>query len=157
MFKLTKLCPALLVAGAVLGMMPQPALAQQVTNVKLETFQIPEVVPNTTLEETEEVRASSGTLVRGASSIMGVIATTGVPSGVYTSWWHLTHVDGEVSTLWAGNAIVGRNGVVQLLSVLPEGEENAPGVIFIGHGLQPGAAASVTVQLWVRSHGALSG
>ena len=155
MFKLMKLGPALLVAGAALGMMPQPALSQA-THVKLQTFQIPEVVPNTTLDETEEVRASSGTLVRGRSSIMAAIATTGLPSGAYTFWWHLAHPDGEVSILWAGNAVVGRNGVTQLLSVLPEGEENAPGYIFIGHGLQPGTAGSVTVQLWVRAHGALS-
>ena len=60
------------------------------------------------------------------------------PSAAYTFWWHLFHPDGEVSILWAGNAVVGPNGVSHLLSVLPEGEENAPGEIFIGHGLQPG-------------------
>jgi hypothetical protein len=51
---------------------------------------------------------------------------------------------------------VGANGIGTLNTVLPEGENNAPGDIFIGHGLQPGTAQDVTVQLWVRAHGALS-
>ena len=155
MFNLMRLAPALLVAGAAIGMIPQQALAQA-THVKLQTFQIPEVVPNTALANPEEVTASSAVLVRGKSSIMASIATTGVPSGTYTFWWHLAHDDGEVSILWAGNAIVRPNEVVQVVSVLPEGEANAPGYIFIGHGLQEGAANSVTVQLWVRTHGAMS-
>ena len=57
--------------------------------------------------------------------------------------------------LWSGSTIVnGANGTTHLNTTLPEGEANAPGVIFIGHGLQPGAAGSVSAQLWVRSHGA---
>ncbi len=72
-------------------------------------------------------------------------------------WWHLTHPDGELSILWAGTKFVSNgNGNTVLNTVLPEGEENAPGDIFIGHGLQPGTASSVAVQLWVRSHGPLS-
>ena len=157
MTKLVKLGSALLVVGAVLGMTTQAALAKgKVTHVKLVTFQKVEVVPNTTLDNPETVTASSGTLVRQANGITGIIATTGLPEGVYTFWWHLTHPDGEVSILWAGNAMVTSNGVVQLLAVLPEGEENAPGYIFIGHSLQPDTAATVDVQLWVRTHGAAS-
>lgn len=128
-----------------------------VDHTVLETFQIPEVVPNTTLDETEEVVGSSATLVRKNSSLRVVIATQDLPTGIYTFWWHLSHTDGEVSILWAGSELVsGANGNTHLNSVLPEGEENAPGYIFIGHGLQPGQAQDVGVQLWVRSHGALS-
>ena len=40
--------------------------------------------------------------------------------------------------------------------MLPAGADNAPGYIFIGNGLQPGQAADVSVEFWVRSHGALA-
>ena len=125
-----------------------------VTEVTLETFQVPELVPNEPLEEMEPVEGSSGTLVRGADELFVSIATHGLPAGAYTFWWHLTHADEEVSILWAGNYMVDDpHGSAAIASTLPEGEENAPGEIFIGHGLQPGAAKSVVVELWVRSHG----
>jgi len=130
--------------------------ANDVTHVVLETFQMPEVVPNTTLDETEKVEGSSGTLVRSSDALHAIISTRHLPEGVYTFWWDLTHPDGEVSILWAGSKIVSSNGKVVLSATLPEGEENVPGHIFIGHGLQPGTADSVEVELWVRYHGALS-
>ena len=130
------------------------AQARGANHVALETFQIPEVVPNTTLEVTEPVRGSSGTLLRNNDALKVIISTQDLPDGVHTFFWNLLHQDGERSILWAGNAIVsGGNGTANLVSTLPEGEENAPGVIFIGHGLQEGAAETVSVQLWVRTHG----
>jgi len=127
-----------------------------VTQVALETFQVPELVPNTALDEIKKVKGSSGTLARGEDALHALISTLELPEAVYTFWWHLTHPDGEVSILWAGSQIVSSDGKLVLSTVLPEGEENAPGDIFIGHGLQPGNAALVTVELWVRSHGPLS-
>ena len=145
------------IAIAAFGWFTIAAQAADLTNVTLETFQIPEAVPNTTLDETEAVQGSSGTLLRKNDSLKAVINTQDLPDGVYTFWWHLTHPDGEVSILWAGSTMVsGANGTTHLNSTLPEGEENAPGDIFIGHGLQPGTAQDVSVQLWVRTHGALS-
>ncbi len=130
--------------------------ANDVIHVALETFQVPEVVPNVTLDETEKVKGSSGTLVRSSDALHAIISTNHLPEGVYTFWWELTHPDGVVSILWAGSKIVSSDGKVVLSATLPEGEENVPGDIFIGHGLQPGTAGSVEVELWVRYHGALS-
>jgi hypothetical protein len=131
--------------------------SHSVEHVTLETFQIPEVVPNTALDNFEAVRGSIGTLKRSDDRIRVKVNTQDLPDGVYTYWWHLAHDDGEVSILWAGSSIVdGGNGTAHLDSTLPEGEENAPGYIFIGHGLQPGASRTVQVQLWVRDHGELS-
>ena len=125
-----------------------------VTRVPLVTFQVPERVPNESVENPEVVVGSSAVLRRAATSLTATISTQDLPHGVYTFWWHLTHADGEVSILWAGNDVVSNaNGNGQLLTRLPEGEENAPGFIFIGHGLQPGAAKTVEAQLWVRVHG----
>ena len=76
---------------------PLEAAKTFVDHTVLETFQIPEVVPNTTLDETEEVIGSSATLVRKNSSLSAVIATQDLPAGIYTFWWHLSHSDGEVS------------------------------------------------------------
>ena len=130
--------------------------AKPVTHVVLETFQVPEAVPNITLDETEKVKGSSGTLVRSDDALHGIITSKNLPEGVYTFWWDIIHPDGEVSIVWAGTKVVSSNGRVVLNTVLPEGEENVPGDIFIGHGLQPGTATEVEVELWVRYHGALS-
>jgi len=130
--------------------------AARVTTVKLETFQVPEMVPNTTLDETDEVGGSRARLVRRDDSLALKLKTRDLRPAVYTFWLHLTHADGEVSILWAGNALVGRRGKLSLNTVLPAGAHNAPGYIFIGNGLQPGQAADVSVELWVRSHGALA-
>lgn len=130
--------------------------ANGATHVVLETFQVPEVVPNMNLDEPEKVKGSSGTLVRSDDALHAIISTKHLPEGVYTFWWDLTHPDGEVSILWAGSKLVSSNGKVVLNTTLLEGEENVPGDIFIGHGLQPGTAAVVEVELWVRYHGALS-
>ena len=133
------------------------ASSASTTHVQLETFQIPEMVPNTTRSDIEGVQGSSGDLRRHANSISATINTHDLPAGVYTFWWHLTHPDGEVSILWAGNdTVTNAAGSSNLQTVLPEGEANAPGAIFIGHGLQPGTAGSVVAQLWVRTHGAPS-
>ena len=133
------------------------AAARDVTRVVVETFQKPEVVPNTTLDITEDVRGSNAVLVRTENSLRAQLNTRDLPSGVYTFWWHLTHDDGEVSILWAGSSLVSNSaGTSHLNTVLLEDEEGAPGYIFIGHGLQPGEGNNVTVQLWVRTHGELS-
>ena len=130
------------------------AAASIVTQVKLETFQEPEVVPNVALEDPQSLPGSAAILLRSDHELTAVLATKGLPLGVYTFWWHLIHEDGELSILWAGNDIVSnRRGNSQLQTTLPEGEENAPGAIFLGHGLQPGAAKTVRVELWVRYHG----
>lgn len=148
---------ALIGAGVASGGFTLEAHAKSGNRVALETFQIPEVVPNTTLAETEEVRGSNGILRRSDDALHVAISSQDLPDGVYTFLWHLTHPDGELSILWAGSTIVsGANGTTHLISTLPEGEENAPGNIFIGHGLQPGTAQSVRVQLWIRTHGPLS-
>jgi len=147
---------ALIVALVVFNGFSSGVRANEVTHVVLETFQMPEVVPNATLDETEEVKGSSGTLVRDSDALHAIISTRNLPEGVYTFWWELTHPDGVVSILWAGSKVVSSNGKAVLNTTLPEGEENVPGDIFIGNGLQPGTAALVEVELWVRYHGALS-
>jgi hypothetical protein len=58
--------------------------ASGATHVQLETFQIPEVVPNTTLPNAESVRGSSGNLLRSNDSTKAIIATQKLPNGVYT-------------------------------------------------------------------------
>ncbi|MDA7632783.1 hypothetical protein N8766_01615 [bacterium] len=121
--------------------------ASIVTHVQLETFQEPEVVPNTSLEDPQPVPGSAAILRRTDNELTAVLATKGLPLGVYTFWWHLTHEDGELSILWAGNDFVSnRRGNSQLQTTLLEGEENAPGAIFLGHGLQPGAGKTVRVE-----------
>jgi hypothetical protein len=133
------------------------AAASIVTSIQLETFQEPEVLPNVALEDPQPVPGSAAILLRTDNELTAVLATKGLPLGVYTFWWHLIHEDGELSILWAGNDIVSnRRGNSQLQTTLPEGEENAPGAIFLGHGLQPGAGKTVRVELWVRYHGAPS-
>ena len=126
-------------------------------NVALETFQVAELVPNTTLEETKSVLGSQSSLKRGDDFLQVAINTQHLPEGAYTFWWHLTHPDGEVTILWAGNTVVAAApGNAKLNAALFAGEQNAPGDIFIGHGLQPGTASDVAVQFWVRNHGPLS-
>lgn len=127
------------------------------SNVVLETFQVAELVPNTTLEETKAVAGTQSSLKRGGDFLQIAIDTKDLPEGAYTFWWHLTHADGEVSILWAGNTVItASQAAAKLNAVLFAGEQNAPGDIFIGHGLQPGTAADVAVQFWVRNHGPLS-
>ena len=70
-----------------------------VTHVQLETFQEPEVVPNTSLEDPQPVPGSAAILRRTDNELTAVLATKGLPLGVYTFWWHLTHEDGELSIL----------------------------------------------------------
>ena len=133
------------------------AQAGEMTQVALETFQIPKAVPNTTLDKTEGVTGSGGSLVRGDDFLRVEVSTQDLPDGAYTFWWHLTHPDKEVSILWAGSTVVSSTSDnVTLNTELRAGEANAPGDIFIGHGLQPGTASAVSVQFWVRNHGPLS-
>ncbi len=125
-----------------------------ITHVQLETFQKSEVVPNESLDDPQPVPGSNAILRRFDDRIKATLTTHHLPEGVYTFWWHLSHEDGEISILWAGNYVVhNQNGNGHLTTTLREGEENAPGYIFIGHGLQHGAARTVEVQLWVRLHG----
>lgn len=145
------------IAIAAFGWFTVAAQAGDLTNVALETFQIPEAVPNTTLDETKGVLGTGGKLVRRDDSLRVEISTKDLPEGIYTFWWHLKHPNEEVSILWAGNTIVADpEGIATLKSELRAGEANAPGDIFIGHGLQPGTTHDVSVELWVRSHGPLS-
>ena len=145
------------IAIAAFGWFTVAAQAGDLTNVALETFQIPEAVPNTTLDGTAAVSGTGGKLVRRDDSLRVEISTKELPKGVYTFWWHLKHPNEEVSILWAGNTIVADvEGKATLKSELRAGETNATGDIFIGHGLQPGTASNVSVELWVRSHGPLS-
>ena len=131
-----------------------PELTCEPTHVQLESYQMTEVVPNATLATTEDVSGSMGLLVRSEDTLQFGIDTTGLPAGVYTFWLHLLHPDGEESILWSGNDIVEEDGgSTTLYTELTAGIENAPGEIFIGEGLQPGTAAYVDVELWVRSHG----
>ena len=147
---LLALCLSLTIGAA----LEQAAAASIVTHVQLETFQEPEVVPIIALEDPQPVPGSAAILRRTDNELTAVLATKGLPLGVYTFWWHLIHEDGELSILWAGNDIVShRRGNSQLQTTLLEGEENAPGYIFLGHGLQPGAGKTVRVELWVRYHG----
>ncbi len=124
------------------------------TRVQVVTFQQPEVVPNVALDEPQPVTGSSAILERFDDRLKATLTTENLPEGVYTFWWHLTHNDEELSILWAGNEIVSNlNGSGRISTILLEGQENAPGYIFLGHGLQPGAAQTVRVELWVRLHG----
>ena len=133
---------------------PPPQLTCEPTHVALETFQMTEVVPNTTMSTTEEVDGSLALLVRTEDSLQFGIDTINLPAAVYTFWLHLLHPDGEQSILWSGNDIVPEDGgATMLYAELIAGVENAPGAIFIGQGLQEGTAAFVDVELWVRSHG----
>ncbi len=59
--------------------------ASGATHVQLETFQIPEVVPNTTLPNAESVRGSSGNLLRSNDSTKAIIATQKLPNGTPSS------------------------------------------------------------------------
>lgn len=120
--------------------------------VTLETFQIPERIPNLPAAHHEDVLGSIGILERKNKKISVYLQTHGLPNGAYTMWFHLSHDDGEVSVLWAGGDVV-EDGMLTLDTTLKEGEENAPGYIFLGHGLQHGAAATVGVQVFVRYHG----
>jgi len=121
--------------------------------VSLETFQIPERIPNLPAAHADKVDGSIGILERKNKKIDVYLETSDLPDGAYTMWFHLTHDDGEVSVLWAGSELV-EDGTLTLDTTLKEGEDNAPGYIFLGHGLQPGASATVGVQVFIRYHGA---
>ena len=152
-----KLTIKTLIAAAAIGGFALVAQAAEKANVAVETFQVAELVPNTTLDKTEAVLGSQSSLERGNDVLRVALNTQNLPKGVYTFWWHLTHPDGEVTILWAGNTnITEPQGKVTLKAELLAGEQNAPGDIFIGHGLQPGTASDVAVQFWVRNHGPLS-
>lgn len=127
-------------------------VADDRVSVSLETFQIPERIPNRPAARAESVPGSIGILERRNRKIDVFLRTYDLPNGAYTLWFHLSHDDGEVSVLWAGNSIVD-DGTLSLNTTLKEGEKHAPGFIFVGHGLQPGAAATVGVQVFVRYHG----
>ena len=135
-----------------------PEVTCEPTRVAIETFQIPEMVPNTTLDTTEAIEDSLGLLVRSEDALHFGVETTGLPAGVYTFWLHLMHPDGEESILWSGNDLVSdeAGGHTTLYTELQAGVENAPGEIFIGQGLQPDTAAYVNVELWIRNHGPMS-
>jgi len=147
-----------------LGMLANEAQAQPMVNpgqgapvedtvvVTLETFQIPERIPNLPAAKTHQIPGSIGILERKNKKIGVFLQTSDLPNGAYTMWFHLSHDDGEVSVLWAGNGLVD-DGTLTLDTTLKEGEENAPGFIFLGHGLQPGASATVGVQVFIRFHG----
>ncbi|NKB50159.1 MAG: hypothetical protein GKS02_12455 [Alphaproteobacteria bacterium] len=144
--------------AAAISCFAMAAQAAETANVTLETFQVAELVPNTTLDETQAVAGTKSSLERGDDFLRVAIDTQDLPKGAYTFWWHLTHADGEVTILWAGNTIVAeRPGKAEFKAALFAGEKNAPGDIFIGHGLQPGTAPDVKVEFWVRNHGPLSG
>jgi len=128
----------------------------EASHLALVSFQVPEVVPNITLNDPEKIENSTAILVRSDNAIHVIISTRHLPAGVYTFWWELTHPDGTTSILWADNRIVTDDGKAALSASLLEGEENAPGNILTGHGLQPGTAATVEVEFWVRLHGDLS-
>ncbi len=152
-----KLTIKTVVAAAAIGGFALVAQASEKTNVAVETFQVTELVPNTTLDKTEAVPGTESSLDRGNDVLRVALNTQNLPKGVYTFWWHLTHPDGEVTILWAGNTnITQPQGKATLNAELLAGEQNAPGDIFIGHGLQPGTASDVAVQFWVRNHGPLS-
>lgn len=154
---MTKMTIKVVIAIVAFGWFTIAAQAGEMTQVALETFQIPEAVPNTTRDGTEPVLGTGGGLVRGDDFLRVEISTKNLPEGVYTFWWHLTHPDKEVSILWAGSTIVSSTSDnVTLSTELRAGEANALGDIFIGHGLQPGTASDVSVQFWVRNHGPLS-
>ena len=152
-----KLTIKTVIAAAAIGGFALVAQASEKTNVAVETFQVAELVPNTTLDKTEAVPGTESSLDRGNDVLRVALNTQNLPKGVYTFWWHLTHPDGEVTILWAGNTnITEPQGKATLNAELLAGEQNAPGDIFIGHGLQPGTASDVAVQFWVRNHGPLS-
>ena len=130
------------------------AEAPLLTRVSVSTFQQTEVVPNTALADPQPVPGSEAVLTRFDGGIRAQLTTHDLPPGAYTFWWHLVHEDEELSILWGGNHIVShRSETVQIASTLIEGTENAPGFIFLGNGLQPGAARTVRAELWVRLHG----
>lgn len=126
--------------------------AEDTVVVTMETFQIPERIPNRPAAHADPVWGSVGILERKNKKIDVYLQTSDLPNGAYTMWYHLSHDDGEVSVLWAGNALV-TDGTLTLDTSLKEGEENAPGYIFLGHGLQEGASATVGVQVFIRYHG----
>jgi len=125
-------------------------------HIALTSFQVPEVVPNITVNEPEKIEDSTAILVRSDNAIHAIISTNHLPAGVYTFWWELAHPDGTTSILWATSQIVTGDGKAALSASLLEGEENAPGNILTGQGLLPGTAATVEVEFWVRLHGDLS-
>lgn len=154
---MTKMTIKAVIAIVAFGWFTIAAQAGEMTQVALETFQIPEAVPNTTRDGTEPVLGTAAKLVRSDDFLRVEISTKDLPEGAYTFWWHLTHPDEEVSILWAGSTLVASaSDNITLNSELRTGAANAPGNIFIGHGLQPGTASDVSVELWVRSHGPLS-
>lgn len=132
----------------------EAAQALSVTNTQLTTFQQPEVVPNVAVSNPEGVSGSNGQLKRKSGELSATLNPKDLPEGAYTFWWHITHLDGEESILFATSAIVGSNGNTHVTSTLPEGEENAPGLIFTGHGLQEGGAETANAEIFVRYHGA---
>ena len=113
------------IAIAAFGWFTVSAQAGEMTQVALETFQIPKAVPNTTLDKTEGVSGTGGSLVRGNDLLSVDVSTKDLPEGAYTFWWHLTHPDKEVSILWAGSTVVASvNDNVALNSELRAGEAN---------------------------------
>ena len=146
------LLPTLAFANEPASLHGQGAPVEDTIVVTLETFQIPERIPNLPAAHSEPVAGSIGILERKNKKIGVFLQTNDLPNGAYTMWFHLSHDDGEVSVLWAGNSLV-EDGTLTLDTTLKEGEENAPGYIFLGHGLQPGASETVGVQVFIRYHG----
>jgi len=144
--------PALVLAGPPAKEEGPDARSQRAVFVTLQTFQIPERIPNLPAARHEPIPGSIGVLQRKNKKIEVYLQTEDLPNGAYTMWFHLSHDDGEVSVLWAGRSLV-TDGALTLDVTLKEGEENAPGYIFLGNGLQRGAAATVGVQVFIRYHG----
>ena len=144
--------PAIAIADDLAAGRSNGAPHQDTVFVTLETFQIPERIPNLPAARNEAIPGSIGILERKNKKIEVYLQTYDLPNGAYTMWFHLSHDDGEVSVLWAGNSIVD-DGTLTLDTRLKEGERNAPGYIFLGKGLQHGAADTVGVQVFIRYHG----
>ncbi|MCZ6586627.1 MAG: hypothetical protein O7B24_01615, partial [Alphaproteobacteria bacterium] len=70
-----KLTIKTLIAAAAIGGLALVAQASEKTNVAVETFQVAELVPNTTLDKTEAVLGTQSSLERGNDVLRGALNT----------------------------------------------------------------------------------